>query len=70
MPPEFILVIDCRIPVTVDIPKFEQTLKKWCDEAGEGVWIEYQQKQLQVPVTRLDESNPFWMAFKEASDGM
>ncbi|KAF2904641.1 hypothetical protein ILUMI_01525 [Ignelater luminosus] len=70
VPPEFVLVIDCRIPVTVDVPKFEQTLKKWCDEAGEGIWIDYEQKQPQIPVTKLDESNPFWIAFKGASDEM
>ncbi|KAF2904640.1 hypothetical protein ILUMI_01524 [Ignelater luminosus] len=70
VPSEFVLVIDCRIPVTVNVVQFENTLKKWCDEAGEGVWIEYQQKQPQIPVTRLDESNAFWIAFKEASDNM
>jgi len=68
IPPELIIVIDCRIPVTVDIKKFEETINQWCKEAGEGVWIEYEQKEPQIPVTKLDNSNVFWTAFKEAAD--
>lgn len=70
IPPEFTLVIDCRIAVTVDLEEFEETINKWCKEAGEGVWIEYQQKESQVPPTKLDESNPYWIAFKKAADDM
>lgn len=68
VPPELIFVIDCRIPVTVDIKKFEETINQWCKEAGEGIFIEYEQKQPQVAVTKLDSSNPFWIAFKQAAD--
>lgn len=67
VPPEFVIVVDCRIPVTVDVTKWEKTLNQWCQEAGDGVWIEYKQKQPQVAVTKLDSSNPFWMAFEEAA---
>jgi len=68
VPPELVVVIDCRIPVTVDVKKWEATINQWCKEAGEGITIEYEQKQPQVPVTKLDASNPYWIAFKEASD--
>ncbi|XP_025834409.1 aminoacylase-1 isoform X2 [Agrilus planipennis] len=68
VPPELIAVFDIRIPVTVDIVEFENNINKWCKEAGEGIWIEYEQKQDQVPVTKLDKTNPFWVAFKEATD--
>lgn len=68
VPDEIVMVIDCRIPVTVDIKKWEETVNQWCKEAGKGVWIEFEQKQPQVAVTKLDDSNPFWISFKEAAD--
>ncbi|KAF2893524.1 hypothetical protein ILUMI_12649 [Ignelater luminosus] len=70
IPPEFALAIDCRIALTVDLEIFEATLNEWCKEAGDGVWIEYQQKRPRIPPTKLDESNPYWIAFKKASDNM
>ncbi|KAJ3643732.1 hypothetical protein Zmor_026426 [Zophobas morio] len=69
IPPELTIAIDCRIPPeSVDIKKWEETINQWCKEAGSGIWIEYEQKQPQVPSTKLDNSNPYWLAFKEASD--
>ncbi|XP_045474119.1 aminoacylase-1-like [Harmonia axyridis] len=68
VPPEMIIVIDCRMPVTIDIQKWEETIHKWCAEAGSDIYITYSQKQPQVPVTKLDDSNPFWVAFKAATD--
>lgn len=68
VPPEFVIVVDCRIPITVDIKKWEETINRWCSDAGQGVRVEYEQKQPQVPATKLDNTNPFWTAFKEASD--
>lgn len=67
VPPELTLVVDCRIPTTVDIKSWEETINRWCKEAGEGVYIEYEQKQPQVPPTQL-EGNKFWTAFKAATD--
>lgn len=68
IPPEFVIVVDCRIPITVDLKKWEETIKRWCSDAGQGVRVEYEQKQPQVPATKLDNTNPFWIAFKEATD--
>lgn len=69
IPPEFLIVIDCRIPPeSVDVEVWEAIIKKWCEEAGPGIWIEYEQKQPQVPSTKLDSSNRYWTAFKEATD--
>lgn len=70
IPPEFTLTVDCRIARTVDLKEFEKTLNKWCEEAGEDVWIEYEQKDSHTPVTDIDETNPFWAAFKKAFDNM
>ncbi|KAB0792729.1 hypothetical protein PPYR_14688 [Photinus pyralis] len=70
IPPEFTLVLDCRIPVTTDVVQWEETLQGWCKAAGENVWIEYKQKLPQIPATKLDHSNPFWIAFRTASEKM
>lgn len=65
IPSEFILTIDCRISLTVDIVEFEKNLDEWCKEAGEGVWIEYVEKEPHIPMTKLDGTNSFWMAFEK-----
>ncbi|KAF2888979.1 hypothetical protein ILUMI_17194, partial [Ignelater luminosus] len=70
IPQEVILTFDCRIAPDVDVVEFEERLNKWCKEVGEDVWIEYQQKDAHVPVTKLDESNPYWVAFKTACENM
>ncbi|KAK4875016.1 hypothetical protein RN001_011438 [Aquatica leii] len=70
IPDELVMVIDCRIPVTVDIKAWEETVNQWCKDAGEGVWIEYEQKQPQVPVTQLNDSNRYWVSFKKAFDDL
>lgn len=64
------LSVDCRFAITVDLEEFEKILNKWCEEAGEGVWIEYELKIPRIPPTKLDETNPFWMAFKKVFDDM
>ncbi|XP_022909928.2 aminoacylase-1-like isoform X3 [Onthophagus taurus] len=70
IPEEFIVSVDCRLPITVDEHEWQQTVDGWCKEAGSDVWIQYEQKQPKVPVTKLDNTNPYWIAFKEAMDGL
>ncbi|KAF2893961.1 hypothetical protein ILUMI_12211 [Ignelater luminosus] len=70
IPSEFVISIDCRFAITVDLEEFEKTLNEWCEEAGEGVWIEFEAKIPRIPPTKLDETNPFWMAFKKTFDDM
>lgn len=41
-------------------------LRAWCEEAGGGVEIVYEQKEPKVEATKIDNSNPYWMAFKKA----
>lgn len=41
-----------------------------CRQAGQGTWIEYEQKQPKVAVTKLDSSNPWWPPFKAATNAM
>ncbi|KAF5287546.1 hypothetical protein FQR65_LT12217 [Abscondita terminalis] len=70
IPEEFQMAIDCRIPVTVDIKAWEATINQWCQDAGKDIWLEFEQKQPQVPVTELNESNRYWVAFKKAFDDL
>lgn len=68
IPNELIAVFDVRLTPTVDHNEFEAMIKKWCQEAGEGVFYTFEQKEPKVENTKLDDTNPFWIAFKNACD--
>jgi len=70
IPETLTVVFDVRLTVDVDHEEFENMVLGWCKEAGEGVTIEFEQKNPKVGQTRLDESNIYWMAFKKAADEM
>jgi aminoacylase len=70
IPPEFVVGFDVRLAVTVDHVEFENMVNKWCSEAGPGIYVEFEQKDPKVEVTKLDSSNPWWLAFKSACDDM
>lgn len=70
VPPEMVITIDCRNAVTMDNTKWEKQIKDWCSKAGSDVWIEWEQKEPPVPATKLDNCNPFWLAFKQATDDL
>lgn len=63
-------MFDVRLAVTVDHMEFEAMVHKWCVEAGPGTYVEYEQKEPKIQVTKLDSSNPWWLAFKQACDEM
>lgn len=41
-------------------------LNRWCTEAGSGVTLVFNSKAPRIEPTKIDDSNPFWIAFKEA----
>lgn len=41
-------------------------MHKWCEEAGDGVAISYEQKDKHIKPSTVDDSSPFWVAFKSA----
>lgn len=43
-------------------------IKQWCDEAGGDIEIIYDSKDPKTPLTAIDNTNPFWIAFKSATD--
>ncbi|XP_030021926.2 aminoacylase-1 [Manduca sexta] len=61
---------DLRLALNVDLEAFEQMIARWCTEAGAGVTYSFSQKDPYTPSTKLDDSNPFWIAFKNAADNL
>ncbi|KPI95869.1 Aminoacylase-1 [Papilio xuthus] len=59
---------DIRLATSEDLEAFENTIKQWCVEAGAGVSYNFTQKDPYVPPTAVDNSNPYWVAFKAAAD--
>ncbi|KAK5638461.1 hypothetical protein RI129_012756 [Pyrocoelia pectoralis] len=68
IPDELILTFDCRLPINTNINEWEKTLKTWCKDAGDDLWIEYLQKNPLSAVTTLDDNNIYWVAFKKAAN--
>ncbi|XP_061396693.1 aminoacylase-1B-like [Musca vetustissima] len=68
VPPTMVLGFDVRLALDVDHKEFEEQLHKWCEEAGGDINLTYDQKRPKVPATAVDDSNPYWVAFKGAAD--
>ncbi|KAF4517927.1 hypothetical protein B566_EDAN005992 [Ephemera danica] len=68
VPPELVVGFDCRLATNVNHTDFEKMIEGWCREAGPGTYMEFVQKNNFVPNTRLDNSNPWWQAFKRECD--
>lgn len=43
-------------------------MKRWCEEAGGEIEMCYIHKEPKAPLTAIDQTNPFWMAFKGVTD--
>ncbi|XP_011177299.1 aminoacylase-1 [Zeugodacus cucurbitae] len=67
VPPTMVAVFDMRLALHVDHDAHEKQLNKWCEEAGGGIEIKFEQKQPKVEATKIDDSNPYWLAFKQAT---
>lgn len=70
IPSELVAMFDIRLDPSVDHEKFETMIQNWCKEAGEGVFYMFEQKNPKVENTKLDNSNPFWIAFKNTCDSL
>ncbi|XP_071559150.1 aminoacylase-1-like [Temnothorax nylanderi] len=68
IPKEIRAVFDIRLSPFVDHEQFEATIKRWCVAAGPGVTYSFEQKNPKIEDTKLDDSNPFWIAFKKTCD--
>ena len=70
VPPEFSATFDVRIALSVGEDDFDEMLRKWCEESGEGIEINYITRNQRVEPTKLDDSNPYWIAMKKEMDDM
>ncbi|KAJ2951230.1 hypothetical protein O0L34_g5628 [Tuta absoluta] len=70
IPEKFIASFDLRLALSVDLEEFENMIKRWCSEAGDGVTFSFSQKDTYVPETKVDSTNPYWLAFKAAADAI
>ncbi|XP_037936846.1 aminoacylase-1-like [Teleopsis dalmanni] len=68
IPPQMVACFDCRLALDVNHTEFEAKLKKFCEEAGGGIDIEYEHKLPRVEPTKMNDSNPYWTSFKTAID--
>ncbi|XP_038666770.1 aminoacylase-1-like isoform X1 [Scyliorhinus canicula] len=63
VPKELMASFDIRIPPTVDLKVFEDQIKVWCQDAGDGVEYEFNQKGMDQTVTSIEKSDPWWKSF-------
>ncbi|XP_006169396.1 aminoacylase-1A [Tupaia chinensis] len=61
---------DFRVAPDVDMKAFEKQLQSWCQEAGEGVALEFAQKWTESRMTSTTDSDPWWAAFSQACKDM
>ncbi|XP_011638967.1 aminoacylase-1 [Pogonomyrmex barbatus] len=70
VPTDLYAMFDIRLAPSVDHEEFEATIKRWCEEAGPDVTYSFEEKNPKVENTKLDDSNPYWIAFKNSCDEM
>ncbi|XP_011686400.1 PREDICTED: aminoacylase-1 [Wasmannia auropunctata] len=68
IPNELSAIFDIRPTSSVDHEELEATIKRWCEEAGPDVTYSFKQKNPKSKATKLDNSNPYWIAFKKTCD--
>lgn len=47
---------------------FFPKIHRWCDEAGGNITVKTLEKGEKEKITPVDDTNPFWIAFKNATD--
>lgn len=70
VPPELTVAFDVRLSIEIDVTTMENTMKKWCEEAGQGVTLEFIEKMPYIQPTKIDENNLWWVTFKKECDKM
>ncbi|EDV95053.1 aminoacylase-1A [Drosophila grimshawi] len=68
VPPLLEVVFDIRVAITVDVVAFEKQIRDWCEEAGGGIELDFEMQNPFVEPTKMDSSNLYWVAFKNALD--
>lgn len=66
LPPFVELTVDIRMALTIEPDAFEVMLKKWADDSGSNIELEFLVKEPYCPPTVIDETNEFWKCFTQA----
>lgn len=66
VPPEITMSVDVQMSVTIDHEQFERDIYDWCKQAGSDIEVAFINKLQRIEPTILDETNPYWVAFKRA----
>lgn len=60
---------DDNLSIWILISKISwKKLSQWCQEAGGNITIDYIARKDREKLTKVDDTNPFWMAFKSVID--
>lgn len=70
IPTELSAVFDIRLATEVDTNKMKETILEWCHNAGPNVNVTFKDNAVRCKPTKLDNSNLWWVAFKEECDKM
>ncbi|XP_060874447.1 aminoacylase-1B-like isoform X2 [Metopolophium dirhodum] len=70
VPTELSVTFDIRLAINVDIKKMKETVEEWCRNAGPGVHVQFKDNPIRVRPTKIDNTNPWWIAFKNECDKM
>ncbi|XP_017057398.1 aminoacylase-1B-like [Drosophila ficusphila] len=70
VPPLLTACFDVRLSHNINVIEFEAQLAKWCEEAGGDIELDFGliRRKDHTPPTVTNDSNPFWVAFKSATD--
>jgi len=66
VPDKFALNFDIRITPTTNMVEFETMLRKWLDDAGSDIKLEFLSKFTDQTMTSVDDKDPWYSALKSA----
>nr|CAD7393803.1 unnamed protein product [Timema cristinae] len=67
---ELVLVFDVRVSPTEDCSTLEDLFSSWCESAGPGTYVSYEDKPTNSGLTHLDTCNPWWLTFRDECQAM
>ena len=69
VPNEFIVGFDIRVTPTTPVDKFEAMIKKWVEEAGSGIEIQFEFKPIDdQTLTSVAKEDPWYQAFMRGAN--
>nr|CAD7568973.1 unnamed protein product [Timema californicum] len=67
---ELVLVFDVRVSATEDCSTLEDLFSSWCESAGPGTYVSYENKPTNSGLTHLDTCNRWWLTFRDECRAM